>query len=607
MKAKLLAGVLGCLLAGLSQLSLGQDTRAAVLAHVETARRAAGADHAFVFRQLCAGPIEYSGAAPVTGEVPRALPSTDPERDWYAEPVRVFDDLFFLGQTAFSAWGLRTSEGIILVDAIFEYSVEAEVIGGLRKLGIDPEEIRYVIISHAHGDHSGGAGVLQQLGARVVMSEADWDLYEATARETVKARRDIVATDGMAIALGDHTVRTFLTPGHTHGTISTLLPVHDKGAPHLAAVWGGTLFNFRDSPEDPRDQRLGDYARSAVKFQGIAAGAGVDVILSNHTAYDGSTVKLPALNERRAGMPHPYVIGNDAVLRYLKVAEECALAARIAEASPVPAVGTAFTDCAGCPEMVVLPAGDFLMGSPPDEPERRENEPQHRVTIARPFAMSRTPVTWNQWEACVRDNWCEAEVIDAALRLNPDGTPIEDYRDYGRGTRPAVGMNWYDALRFVGWLNWKTGADRYALPSEAQWEYGARAGSTTAFPWGAALDYDYGNFGQRESGLGGHAEGRDTWVNETSPVASFPPNAFGLYDMHGNIFEWTQDCYEADFAHAPADGSANTEGDCSVRVFRSGTFVSNPYMQRSARRGAPYPATARGRNYLGFRVVKSLD
>lgn len=270
--------------------------------------------------------------------------------------------------------------------------------------------------------------------------------------------------------------------------------------------------------------------------------------------------------------------------------------------------GETFTECRNCPTMVALPAGEFLMGSPQDEPERRENEPQHRVAFSRSFALSATPVTWNQWEACARDAWCEAAELDAALRLNPDGTPNENYRDYGRGTRPAVGMSWYDAQRFVGWLNWKTGEDdAYRMPSEAEWEYGARAGTTTAFPWGATLDYNYGNFGQRDTGLGGWAEGRDIWVDETSPVASFPANAWGLYDMHGNIFEWVQDCYEEDFAHAPVDGSANTEGNCANRVFRAGTFTSNPYMQRSARWGAPYPATTRGRNYLGFRVAKTLD
>jgi metallo-beta-lactamase class B len=301
-----------------------------VLEHIEAARAAAGADHAFIFGQLCAGPIQATGAAAPVGEVPAALPTIDADRPWYAEPVQVFDDLYFLGQTAFSVWALRTTEGIILVDAIFDYSVEAEVIDGLRKLNIDPAEIRYVIISHAHGDHSGGAAILQRLGAQIVMSEADWQLYE-NSNTADKATRDIVATDGMALTLGNSMVRTHLTPGHTHGTISTVLPVHDGGRPHMAAVWGGTLFNFRDSPDDPRDLRLRDYADSAKRFQDITREAGVDILLSNHTPYDGSTVKLPALAQRAAGAPHPYVIGNDAVGRYLKVAEECALAARIQE------------------------------------------------------------------------------------------------------------------------------------------------------------------------------------------------------------------------------------------------------------------------------------
>jgi metallo-beta-lactamase class B len=298
---------------------------------VEAARTAAGADHAFVFGRLCQGPIQAVGAAPPVGEVPGALPSMDPSREWYTEPVRVFDDLYFLGQTAFSVWALRTSEGVILIDAIFDYSVEAEVIEGLRKLGIDPAEIRYLIISHAHGDHSGGAGILQRYGARVVMSEADWELY-ARSGDEVKARRDIVATDGMAIELGGAVVRVHVTPGHTLGTLSTVLPVHDNGELHVAALWGGTLFNFRDAPDDPRDARLVAYTRSAQRFRQIARSAGADIILSNHTAYDGSTVKMPLLGQRRAGAPHPYVIGVDAVSRYLVVAQECSVAARIAEA-----------------------------------------------------------------------------------------------------------------------------------------------------------------------------------------------------------------------------------------------------------------------------------
>jgi len=269
--------------------------------------------------------------------------------------------------------------------------------------------------------------------------------------------------------------------------------------------------------------------------------------------------------------------------------------------------GQTFTECRHCPEMVVLQPGSFTMGSPASEPLRRENEPQTKITIKRAFAIAKTPVTWDQWEACVRDRGCDGSAVDVALRSNEKGEPKPDYQDWGRGTRPVVGASWFDAQGFVGWLNHKTGEDdAYRLPSEAEYEYAARAGTTTAFPWGAELDHNYGNFGADGHELGGKAEGRDVWVNQTSPVASFPPNAFGLYDMHGNVFEWTEDCYEADRSHAPTDGTANKQGNCANRVFRGATFMSNPYMQRSARRGAPYPATTRGRNYLGFRVVKTL-
>jgi formylglycine-generating enzyme required for sulfatase activity len=258
--------------------------------------------------------------------------------------------------------------------------------------------------------------------------------------------------------------------------------------------------------------------------------------------------------------------------------------------------------------MVVIPAGSFMMGSPADEPERRENERQHKVTIARAFAIGKTEVTWDQWEACVRDRWCDGIAVESALRSLESGEPNPDYRDWGRGTRPVVGVSWFDAQTFAGWLNWKIGGDDvYRLPSEAEWEYAARAGTTTAYPWGAKLDHNYGNFGIPGPGLGGKAEGRDTWTDQTAPVASFPANAFGLFDMQGNVFEWVEDCYEVDRANAPADGSANKNGNCANRVFRDGTFLSNPYMQRSARRGAPYPATRRGRNYLGFRVARLLE
>jgi formylglycine-generating enzyme required for sulfatase activity len=145
------------------------------------------------------------------------------------------------------------------------------------------------------------------------------------------------------------------------------------------------------------------------------------------------------------------------------------------------------------------------------------------------------------------------------------------------------------------------------LLSEAEWEYAARGGTTTAFPWGEKLDHNYGNFGIPGPGLGGKAEGRDVWLEETSPVASFPPNPFGLYDMHGNCYEWVEDCYLADLTNSPADGSANKQGSCNSRMFRSGSFISNPVMQRSGNRVRGYVPTTRGRNYLTIRIAKTLQ
>jgi metallo-beta-lactamase class B len=279
--------------------------------------RAAAAEHAGMVDRLC--PRETS-AAPGPRRAPQ--PGVPPREDWYAEPVEVFDNLFYVGMTEFSTWAVTTSDGIIIIDPIFDYSVEAEVVDGLRKLGFDPADIRYVLVSHGHGDHAGGAKFLQQeFGARVLMGAADWDLVEAQ-NPSWKPERDIEVVDGQELTLGDTTLTLYLTPGHTYGTVSTLIPVRDGDSDHLAALWGGTLFNF-----GPDAERFTAYAESADRFRDITARAGVDVLLSNHTDYDGSKQKLPALAGRGAGDPHPYVVGPDSVQRYLTVAHECALAA----------------------------------------------------------------------------------------------------------------------------------------------------------------------------------------------------------------------------------------------------------------------------------------
>jgi len=306
--------------------------------YIAAARAAAGDQHLAVFGLICPRLPTTPSAAELEALVPTALPNTRPEvANWATEPMKVFDNLYFVGQTVFSAWALTTTEGIILVDAIFDYSVEEQVAGGLRKLGLNPADIKYVIISHGHGDHVGGAKFLQDTyGARIVMAEEDWELVEA-GTQAWKPRRDIVATDGMRITLGDATVRIIHTPGHTPGTISTLLPVRDNGAPHMAAVWGGTMFNVPNRPDSPRDFWLGQYASSADKFREIARAAGVDVFLSNHTRFDASTVKMPALARRQPGDPHPYVIGANSVSSFFTMAASCARAARNAEAAAVAA------------------------------------------------------------------------------------------------------------------------------------------------------------------------------------------------------------------------------------------------------------------------------
>ena len=287
--------------------------------HVAAAKLAAGTDHVALFDRICAEAQRIATPRPPRRGGPRPIP---PRESWHADPVRVFDNLYFLGMTEYSAWAVTTSDGIILIDAIFDYSVEDEVVDGLTAVGLDPADIKYVVISHAHLDHAGGAKLLQErYGAQVVMAAADYDLLDQR-NPAWKPARDIVATDGHRLTLGDTTVTLHLTPGHTEGTISTLVPVRDGGRSHLAAAWGGTAFNF-----GPDRERLNMYIESAARFREIVERAGADVLIANHTNFDGSKTKLPMLAARQPGDPHPYVIGPDAVQRYLTVAHECATAA----------------------------------------------------------------------------------------------------------------------------------------------------------------------------------------------------------------------------------------------------------------------------------------
>jgi metallo-beta-lactamase class B len=301
------------LVAGLAVTSTGAQPAAEIETHMAAAKAAAGTEYEGLLQRLC--------IAPDKGPSPQVAPGAPPDRTkWLAQPVKVFDNLYFVGTIEHSAWAVTTSEGIILVDTIYDYTVEDAVVGGLKKLGLDPATIKYAIVSHGHGDHAGGARYLQEhFGTRVILSAADWDVVEKSPRVPTKPKRDMVATDGQKLTLGDTTLTLYLTPGHTPGTISTLIPVKDGGKSHLAAEWGGTAFNFQQTP-----QAFQTYIDSARRFSDIVRKTGADVLIANHTIFDGSKTKLPAILKRKPGDPNPYVIGNDSVLRYMKVAEECA-------------------------------------------------------------------------------------------------------------------------------------------------------------------------------------------------------------------------------------------------------------------------------------------
>ncbi len=287
-------------------------------AHIAAAKAAAGDDFQNLFNFQCygpgpGGPRATVGAQRAPGPGPRAAgqrpPGPPDPSTWHVEPVKVFDNLYFFGQSEYSVWAITTSEGIIVLDTIFDYSVEDEIAGGMKKMGLDPATIKYAVVSHAHPDHDGGARFLQlHYGTRVIMSPADWDVLDKRTRGT-KPKRDIEATDGQKLTLGDTTLTLYFTPGHTPGTISTVFPVKDHGTPHLAALWGGVGLN-------PDRERVQLYIQSARRFSSIVKQAGADIILTNHTDWDRSKINLPMLAKHASDTPNPYIVGNAKVLNF---------------------------------------------------------------------------------------------------------------------------------------------------------------------------------------------------------------------------------------------------------------------------------------------------
>jgi metallo-beta-lactamase class B len=309
-------------------LSAAQERNDTVNAHMVAASKAAGFDHIGIYNTTCARLGDPAGG--------RAAPPPH-DRDpnvWSAPPAKIFDNVYWLGEHAAyeshpSAWAVDTSDGILIIDALFNNSVQQQIVGGLQKMGLDPKRIKYVLVTHAHLDHYGGAKYLQDTyGARVMMSAADWDFLEQqNSRGEPKPKKDLVVADGQKFTLGNTTITLYITPGHTPGTISFLLPVTDRGAPHLAAMWGGTGWTFRAA--DPESKKLAvfkQYHDSAVRFRDIVAQAGPDVVMGNHSYLDLAEQKNAELAKRGPNDPNPWVLGKQKTLNYEIVAAECSAA-----------------------------------------------------------------------------------------------------------------------------------------------------------------------------------------------------------------------------------------------------------------------------------------
>jgi formylglycine-generating enzyme required for sulfatase activity len=247
-----------------------------------------------------------------------------------------------------------------------------------------------------------------------------------------------------------------------------------------------------------------------------------------------------------------------------------------------------FRDCRECPEMVLVRAGQLVEGSPPNEVGRSINEgPQHQLTINADFAVARYETTFAEWDWCVSERGCEYSPSD---------------RGWGRAQHPVIGVSWFDVQQYVIWLSGRTGL-KYRLLTEAEWEYAARGGTTTAFSTGETITGDDANFDARYA----YGDGRKgEFRNHAMTVGTFKPNAFGLYDMHGNVWEWVQDCWHKDYAEVPQEGKGS-QYKCNerARVLRGGSWVDTPRSLRSAHRNRNVPEYRH--STVGFRVARALD
>jgi metallo-beta-lactamase class B len=311
-------------------ISSAQTPNATVDSYIATAKAAAGTDWAGTFLRLCippsAGPQATDGRAGAgRGAGGRGTAPRTPAREtWYAEPAKVADNLYFLGTKIHSAWAIVGSQGIIVLEALFDYAARDEILDGLKKLGLDPKNVKYVLLSHAHADHDGGAVLLQDSipGVHVIYGAEDWDAVDK--RPIGKAKRDIVGTDGMKVSVGDASVQIVTMPGHTPGTLSYLFEVRDNGKPLRVAYVGGTAISFNGSAA-----YYDGYIASSKKMAKAAADYGATALITNHSEFDDAYLKAHVAANRKPGETNPFDVGTDGVARYFTVVQACTTAVGI--------------------------------------------------------------------------------------------------------------------------------------------------------------------------------------------------------------------------------------------------------------------------------------
>ena len=327
MKSLTISAVAAAALVTTIGITSAQAPPAPVDRYLGAAKMAAGTDWAGTFLRLCI-PVPaglQAAAVPATGA---GAPRRPPAREtWYAEPAKVADNLYFLGTKIHSAWAIVGSQGIIVIEALYDYAAKDEILDGLKKLGLDKNQVKYVILSHAHADHDGGAKLLQDEipGAHLIYGAEDWEAVDKSANHAGgKPKHDMVGTDGMKVSVGDASVQIVTMPGHTPGTLSYLFEVRDNGKPLRAAYVGGTAIPFNASAA-----YYDGYIASSKKMAKAAADYGATALLSNHSEFDDAFFKAHSAAKRQPSEPNPFDVGADGVARYFSVVQNCVTATKI--------------------------------------------------------------------------------------------------------------------------------------------------------------------------------------------------------------------------------------------------------------------------------------